>query len=219
MRVALVLLAWLGSVGPAGAVPIFLGLGDLPGERFESEAHAVSADGTTVVGRSASSVGTEAFLWTQATGMIGGLGGGVAEDASSDGSVVVGWGDGFRWTEAGGSVPIPLNVPRAVSADGSVLAGRLGNEAYLWDATHGARSIEGLLGNGGLDLTGWALIEVTDISADGHTLVGYGTNPSGSFEAWMEVVPGPPPATLVLLGLLAGVPRLRRGVGAVRGHR
>src|SRR3990172_1963430 len=111
VRVALVLLAWLGSVGPAGAVPIFLGLGDLPGERFESEAHAVSADGTVVVGYGTSPAGNEAFRWTAATGMValGDLPGGSSTSfgfgVSADGSVIVGRGssasgpEAFRWTQ------------------------------------------------------------------------------------------------------------------------
>jgi uncharacterized membrane protein len=150
--------------------------------------------------------GREAFRWTAATGMVGlgDLAGGSFASfgfgVSADGSVIVGRG-------ASASGP-------AVSDDGSVVAGRFGNEAYLWDATHGARSIQDLLENRGLDLTGWPLIEATDVSADGRTLVGLGTNPSGSFEAWVVVVPGPPPAALVLLGLLAAAPRLRRGVRA-----
>ncbi|HET6304990.1 MAG TPA: PEP-CTERM sorting domain-containing protein, partial [Myxococcota bacterium] len=138
MRVALVLLAWLGSVGPAGAVPIFLGLGDLPGERFESEAHAVSADGTVVVGYGTSPAGREAFRWTAATGMValGDLPGGSSTSfgfgVSADGSVIVGRGssasgpEAFRWTQAGGMLGLGDlpggafgSIATDVSADGA----------------------------------------------------------------------------------------------------
>ena len=79
-------------------------------------AFAVSADGSTVVGRGLSTPGFEAFRWTQAGGMVG-LGdlpgGPFRSDAfgvSADGSVVVGRAfpsnreAAFRWTQAGGMV-------------------------------------------------------------------------------------------------------------------
>jgi len=47
----------------------FMPLGDLPGGEFYSEAHAVSADGSVVVGYSGSALGSEAFRWTREDGM------------------------------------------------------------------------------------------------------------------------------------------------------
>src|SRR5262245_26631374 len=107
--------------------------------------HAVSADGTTVVGRAC----LRAFRWTEATGVV--LldplpppydDGGTGHDVSADGSVVVGtavdldgltfptWG--FRWTETEGTVPVgpsPAGQTLStgaygISADGSVIVGR-----------------------------------------------------------------------------------------------
>ena len=47
-----------------------IGLGDLPGGAFESGAYGVSADSNTVVGVSNStSLNSDAFVWTAATGM------------------------------------------------------------------------------------------------------------------------------------------------------
>lgn len=46
-----------------------VGLGDLPGGSFFSEAVAVSADGSIVVGRSGTANGNEAFIWDAANGM------------------------------------------------------------------------------------------------------------------------------------------------------
>ena len=99
--------------GYAQCAASFQGLGDLPGGDSYSIALAVSADGTTVVGRSrstASGTDPEAFRWTESTGMVG-LGdfpGGVfksgAGGVSHDGSVIVGQGhsatqsEAFRWT-------------------------------------------------------------------------------------------------------------------------
>src|SRR5690606_24153735 len=90
------------------------GLGDLDGGSFYSEAYAVSADGSVIVGFGTSDDGQEAFRWTEADDMVG-LGdfdGDVFQSrayaVSADGSVVVGYGysddgqEAFRWTEADG---------------------------------------------------------------------------------------------------------------------
>ena len=97
-----------------------VGLGDLPGGIFQSDAHSVSADGSVVVGNSTSASGFEAFRWTSGGGMVGlgDLPGGIfsstAESISADGSVIVGVGnldlasfttaEAFRWTSGGGMV-------------------------------------------------------------------------------------------------------------------
>ena len=54
-----------------------------------------------------------------------------------------------------------------------------------------------------LDVSGWTLSSATAISADGFTIVGNGTNPSGQYEAWVanlshEAVPEP----LTILGAM-----------------
>ncbi len=61
-----------GTTSPAFAEATFMGLGDLPGGEFFSQARAVSADGSVVVGVSDSGRG-EAFRWE--SGVITGLGG------------------------------------------------------------------------------------------------------------------------------------------------
>src|SRR5690606_6293045 len=61
----------LAAAAPAAADPFFLGLGDLPGGSFWSEARGVSADGSTVIGFSLRENGQEAFRWTEAGGMVG----------------------------------------------------------------------------------------------------------------------------------------------------
>ena len=48
-----------------------IGLGDLPGGTFDSFATAMTPDGAAVVGIGTSASGTEAFRWTQASGMVG----------------------------------------------------------------------------------------------------------------------------------------------------
>jgi len=42
----------------------------------------------------------------------------------------------------------------------------------------------------GVDLSGWVLHDATDISADGRTIVGCGTNPAGVPEAFVAYIPG-----------------------------
>src|SRR5690349_24524501 len=73
------------ACAPAIAQPTMVGLGDLPGGNFHSDAWGVSADGTTVVGASIVN-GNElfggtyaAFRWTAPTGLtdiydLGGIG-------------------------------------------------------------------------------------------------------------------------------------------------
>lgn len=138
-------------------------LGDLPDGIFSSTAHGVSADGSVIVGPGSSASGMEAFRWTEETGMIGlgDLPGGNftsnAYGVSGDGSIVVGSG-----------------------------LGPSGPTAFIWDITNGMRTLQTILvDNFGLDLTGWHLSGVMDISDDGMVIVGTGTNPEGFEEAWI----------------------------------
>ncbi|MCZ6698278.1 MAG: PEP-CTERM sorting domain-containing protein, partial [Planctomycetota bacterium] len=166
-RILIAFAVW--SAGPAAVSPAlagtgasFQGLGDLPGASFDSMAFAVSADGSTVVGRGLVPAGFEAFRWTQAGGMVG-LGdlpgGSFRSDAfgvSADGSVVVGASpsafsvpEAFRWTQAGGMVALGdlpggsfQSTANGVSADGSIVVGEshsTGNtrEAFAWTAAGG----------------------------------------------------------------------------------
>ncbi|MGV2388390.1 MAG UNVERIFIED_CONTAM: hypothetical protein LVR29_08860 [Microcystis novacekii LVE1205-3] len=56
------------------------------------------------------------------------------------------------------------------------------NQAFIWDATNGMRSVQQVLVNDlGLELTGWQLTSMRGISADGLTLVGQGLNPNGEY--------------------------------------
>jgi len=69
----------------------FQGLGDLSGGINTSEARNISADGSTVIGRSESDLGLEAFVWTSSSGMrgLGDLPGG---EFWSDAHGVSAWG-------------------------------------------------------------------------------------------------------------------------------
>ena len=116
---------------------------DLPGDVSNASrrgAYDVSDDGTVVVGTTPSTLGSEAYLWTQGVGTmgLGDLPGGrfssVAVAVTSDGSTVVGWGvnaddtrEAYRWTEETGMVGLGSSgfISRAhdVSADGSMVVG------------------------------------------------------------------------------------------------
>lgn len=197
-----------------------VGLGSLPGRR-SSFATGVSADGSVVVGWAYSltrAESGEAFLWTQDGGMVGlgTLPGDVASRAngvSADGSVVVGWsgpelgqGEAFRWTKETRMVGLGVlpggsrnSAATAVSADGSVIVGAShgpsGTEAFVWDSTHGMRSLRHLLiSEAGLDrsLRGWKLRSANAVSRDGSVIVGFGINPKGNREAWIARIDNKP---------------------------
>src|SRR5688572_24003293 len=92
----LVVIVCLLSWQPAPNAATFSGLGDLAGGAFMSRAIGISADGSVVVGSSASTAGDQAFRWTSGGGMVGlgDLPGGAfastAHDVSADGTVIVG---------------------------------------------------------------------------------------------------------------------------------
>ena len=189
-----------------------IGLGDLAGGGFWSEAYGVSSDGSVVVGKGSPAGNHEAFRWTSGGGIsgLGDLAGGIvyseARGVSSDGSVVVGRSsstsgyEAFRWTSGGGIIGLGDlaggsfdSYARDVSSDGSIAVGRgssaSGDEAFIWDATNGMQSLSDILTNDfGLDLTGWVLSSAEGISDDGLTIVGYGINPSGYDEAWIATL-------------------------------
>ncbi len=175
------------SMNPAGNNEAFrwthstgmVGLGDLPGDGFYSWASGISSNGLIVVGESFPMVGINAFRWTESEGMVD-LGGYKAHDVSDDGSVIIG-SDG-RWTESGGWQDIGFYA-YGISADGSVI---VGSEGLIWDEEHGTRNLKDVLENDyGVPLIGWTLTSAEGISADGLTIVGYGSNPNGQTEAWI----------------------------------
>lgn len=173
---------------------------------------AVSRDGSVAVGDvDPRSGGTVAARWGGGgLTVLGTLPGGTlstATDVDATGAHVVGWSIGggirnaFRWTPAGGMVglgwPAGFSTSEAttVSADGSVVGGRLNNFfAALWTEEHGWRLLRDLLVERGLgeQIEGWQLTWISAISADGQTIAGQGINPTGQTEAFVASLTGVP---------------------------
>ncbi|MEM1041122.1 MAG: T9SS type A sorting domain-containing protein [Bacteroidota bacterium] len=179
----------------------FQGLGDLPGGIFQSQAFAVSADGSVVGGNSVSGDFNEAFRWTASGGMegIGWLpefeAGSSVVGASADGDVLVGWSyagffDGFRWTADGGMQDLfgsSVSSADGVSSDGSVVVGSvLSNdnvgEAFRWTA--GGVTYLGTLGGES------PYSQAHGVSADGTVVVGVSTNADENIEAFRWTASG-----------------------------
>nr|AQQ74884.1 hypothetical protein [uncultured bacterium] len=110
----------------------FTGMGDLPGGSSFSVANAVSGDGSTVVGLSASASGFEAVRWKP--GNLITLGMVDATAVSFDGTVIVGRiisgvQQAARWVEGSGVQPLGSLAPGTssvafgVSADGQIVVG------------------------------------------------------------------------------------------------
>lgn len=188
-------------------------LGDLPGGPFASNALGISGDGSVIIGHGNSSSGIEGWRWTAGTGMVG-LGDfpgaaveSSAEGLSRNGRFIVGFGrtdqglQAFRWTSEEGMIPLGelyggpyLSWAEVVSDDGQIVAGRSegqeGHAAFIWTPSFGMVPLEPFLRLFGADVPeGWFLIEVTGITPDGRTIVGWGANPSGATEAWIATLP------------------------------
>ena len=196
-----------------------------------SDASAISADGSVVVG----TTGTGWFevdvaatrAWKPTVWNDGGktvlLGGQTywpsgASAVSADGSVVAGidGGQAFRWTHATGMESLgalpgyELIHVSSVSGDGSMIVGECSRfdgtdferEAFVWDAAHGMRSLRDVLRSHGIDTTAWFLATATAISADGTTIVG-NEGYMGQYHGWIATIPEPAISSLAILLTLA----------------
>src|SRR5919109_935914 len=184
------------------------GLEDLG--RFSSR--GISSNGQVVVGNNG-----HAVRWTASGGLqdLGTVGGreSFADDASADGSVVVGqsrdatpWGfwKAFRWTATTGMRDIgtlggPMAAAYNVSDNGSVVVGRAltsrnsaSDRAFRWTPKKGMQNLQELLVKAGVtSVNGWILLGATGVSADGTVIVGEGINPAKQREAFRAVLPLP----------------------------
>jgi len=173
---------WTAATGPQG-----LGTGN----EDRSTASGVSGDGLIVVGttfwNSSEYSYSEAFRWTDATGMVALL------------------------EQPGG--PGPSSFATGISADGSLIVGGLGSyhdqlnsEPFVWTAASGMQRLVDLLTvqyGLGDEIAGWQLGNIVDLSADGRFLVGNGVNPDGRDTTWLVdlgMSPIPEPSTYGLMG-------------------
>jgi probable HAF family extracellular repeat protein len=176
----------------------FIPIPSLDDQTYSAAATGVSQDGHVVVGWSESDEGVRAFRWTSADG-IQSLGAGFmpglmepvsqATAISANSEVIVGWTHyfdegsysarkmAFFWSIEGGFEIVPTSssgnnfIPRAVSADGSVIVGDVETSAYDSFAVifHWNHHVETILGG-----TSWHKVQAIGVSHDGQWIAGSG---------------------------------------------
>lgn len=188
-----------------------------------SPASGMNSDGSIIVGQSRSASGNYvAYRWTAATGTValttgvGAASNSAGNAVSDDGSIIVGFtlqqGSGVAafWTAASGWRPMVSNgdfgSAQGLTPDGSIAVGSSANRAFIWDPEHGLRNLQNLLTTNGINLTGWNLIGAVDISDDGQTILGYGTDSTGATKPWIATIPEPG-ALMVLVAACMGLRR------------
>lgn len=169
-----------------------LGLPGVP-KGTEVRPEAVSNDGMVVAGRSATT--SQHFRWTRAGGYAEVSNASRRSQAflSADGGVLLGSLDpdgfidsaAFRWTESTGAVnltPGRASIAVDVSADGNVIVadswenaqseGASPEDTFVWDAEHGTRTLDEVLSERGVDVSGWEFGHARALSDDGKVLLG-----------------------------------------------
>jgi probable HAF family extracellular repeat protein len=154
---------------------------------------AVSADASVVVGY-CSDDPLGGYRWTAATGLLLLPNSDVAFGLTPDGAIAVGRSRDSRmavkWT--GMQNPVSLGIAGAgyaANADATLIVGSTAaGEAFIWDATHGARTLATVLTSVGADLTGWTLSDAKAISSDGKVIAGNGSH-NGVSEGWIARLP------------------------------
>lgn len=192
---------WVGAAAPEP-------LGQLGGGRY-SQATAISADGSTIVGHASdASLRAHAFRWTETEGMVDlGLMGGynsLATAVSASGEFIAGYGlnslhsthvTGFIWSEATGKIPLGIPgydvIPTGISADGAFAIGyrQNGNQlgGFVWTPESGVRDFASVLKfDYGLNDVIGNLDEILPLamSPDGRYIAGAGFS-AGTGDSWL----------------------------------
>ncbi len=200
-------------------------LGALAGD-YESVGNAISGDGSIVAGYSVGDRFT-AVKWTSGGGLQAlvnpfGIESNSAVIAmASDGSAFVGQANDASgksqaalWHDDGTTLVLsrPVGFDSAAafgaSGDASIIAGTVfidgvgGDSAAFWTADGTAYNLQAFLESNGIDLTGWHLMAVTEVSQNGLYLTGRGINPSGQMEAFLVQIPAPAAGLTLLAGLV-----------------
>ncbi len=196
----------------------------MQGLGFGTRAHAISGDGSTIVGE----FGTAplGFIWTSSGGtqFLQGLSGSnegvIAQAINHDGSIVVGRSGPFTakttlWingvpTELPNTLPSAVFTPRGVSDSGNVVAGIIQSPAIpgtlvagVWTSSTNTLTLSDYLTANGVTIpTGVVLKDCTAVSADGRTFVGWTSGSQGA-QGFVATIPTPCPADLDNDGLLA----------------
>lgn len=135
-------------------------------------------------------------------------------------STTAGWYHAFRWTRRGmqdlGTLPgHDVSYGYGISGDGEVVTGLCDNAAgaltaCLWTDRLGMVDLQEHLAALGVDLTGWTLTWATGLSADGSSVVGWGSH-NGELRGWLVRVRS--------IEGTRGDPRGRPACPHVHGHR
>jgi hypothetical protein len=125
----------------------------------------------------------------------------------ADGATAAGvWGnDGFVWTAAAGRTTLPrleLSLPsdpvypNAMSADGALVFGGIGNAffsvpiAFVWSAAHGTRALADVAAAAGVEVpAGLTLTSVLGASADGTVAIGVALDARGQGKTFVLRLP------------------------------
>ncbi|XHC24330.1 MAG: hypothetical protein ACFHWZ_12040 [Phycisphaerales bacterium] len=183
---------------PSGGVVEILSVSDYPGASFATD---ISGTGNTIVGWTTIELQSRAFVWKAGGGVtLIDLRTDTesytdAKAVSADGSTLVGsYGpslpgptQAYRYTTADGimlldppSDAYSHSLAYCVNADGNVIGGAVfgppsgGTRAMYWSESLGMVDLNVYLPSVGVDLTGWDLSFLIDISADGKAVTGWG---------------------------------------------
>lgn len=189
-------------------------LGTLGGPFPETVPYDVDSSGDVIVGYGQSTLGIDPFRWTNADGMTSlrvdsgwDAGAAIAVSAAGGDAVgVSGENEGMHWDAVGTGRRLPplegypFSFASGLSGDATRIVGHSRATtsapwmtATVWNAALEAISLEELLADSGIDVSGWAHLYDADlISNDGNVIVGIGRQINASADSpFIVVLPEP----------------------------